>query len=179
MNDVSLRNAYTAETWKSHTGINKRIKDDLESKNGKVCLYCGQPYSATGSARIDHFLPRAVYPKLTYEPFNLVLSCERCNRKKWDDDYIEGCCSEEYLQNKFLIVHPLIDDPKDNFDSESGPLIKPLTQKGLKSCRLFGINSEQLLQIRARALMIDEERGVSSKHEKLIDSICKRTYIKH
>lgn len=44
----------------------------------KVCFYCGQRW---GAANADHITPRRAMRGVD-KPFNKLLCCERCNRKK-------------------------------------------------------------------------------------------------
>lgn len=59
--------------------ISKEIYDAYRG----ICAYLGIYFEqATGASSVDHFLPKTLYPGLTYEWDNYRLSCLGINRKK-------------------------------------------------------------------------------------------------
>ena len=71
--------------WKSHGGerVNKIIEPALKQMTDDHCAYCdGFPLDATGRDTIDHFLPKAHYPELSYAWENLYLACHLCQNVK-------------------------------------------------------------------------------------------------
>lgn len=66
------------------------------SAPGETCPYCG-----VGKVRtIDHYLPKASFPKLSLTPQNLIPSCRDCNEEKGT---VAFCCGDE------CIIHPYFD----------------------------------------------------------------------
>lgn len=61
------------------------------------CPLCSQRVVST----LDHYLPKAHFPALAVSPFNLIPSCQDCNKTK--SETIPSCSEEETL-------HPYYDD---------------------------------------------------------------------
>ncbi len=61
----------------------EKITEDCQSR----CIYCDTLLSEMGyeGFQLDHFRPQAHFPQLATDPFNLVLSCPKCNVLKSDD----------------------------------------------------------------------------------------------
>jgi hypothetical protein len=53
--------------------------------------------------QVEHFYPRSIYPESVVDWDNLLPSCNRCNRKKWDHD-----------TKKDRIIDPSKADPRDH-----------------------------------------------------------------
>ena len=43
------------------------------------CVYCESKITIVTYGAIEHFFPKSVYPELTFDWENLMLSCDRCN----------------------------------------------------------------------------------------------------
>lgn len=63
----------------------------------KRCPYCGQREVST----LDHYLPKAKYPMYAITPYNLVPSCQDCNKCKTDD---------VFKSREDETIHPYYDD---------------------------------------------------------------------
>ena len=68
-----------------------RIREALAQNFGGICAYCErqcEPQAATSNPpnreEIEHFRPRSRFPERSFEWFNLVYACHRCNRAKGD-----------------------------------------------------------------------------------------------
>lgn len=78
------------------------------------CIYCDISVKENGGEgmQLDHFRPQHKFPELADSPFNLVLSCAKCNRlksKHWPDE-VEG---EGFFLDHFTIErskHFLVDN---------------------------------------------------------------------
>lgn len=78
------------------------LKQSLLKEQDGLCVYCESDLSIEDrKSHIEHVRPRSRYPKLTFEYFNLVASCEgicsesnkgkqSCGHRK-DDHYDEKC----------------------------------------------------------------------------------------
>jgi len=82
----------------------KVLKAKIRNLSKTVCPYCGiqnEPY------RIDHYLPRSVYPEFSIFSDNLIPSCDICNDIYKKDHYI----SSDGLR---LFYNPYFDNFIDN-----------------------------------------------------------------
>ncbi|MEH7444284.1 hypothetical protein V7201_18390, partial [Bacillus sp. JJ1122] len=72
--------------WKMVAGIeyNRGIFHEnfyKENMEIKVCPYCDISLTVSKSSNyVEHFLPKAKYPFLSMNPFNLISSCDACNK---------------------------------------------------------------------------------------------------
>lgn len=71
----------------------------LLAHNGR-CPYCGQQIVKT----LDHYLPKTLYPTFAITPYNLVPSCDACNKIKMTESF------DSYEQQT---IHPYYDDFTD------------------------------------------------------------------
>ena len=57
-------------------------KSEVEEDCKQRCIYCDILLSELGfeGMVIDHFRPTKHYPDLKHNPYNLVLSCPKCNQ---------------------------------------------------------------------------------------------------
>lgn len=82
----------------------KELRSQLEKGNtGNKCVYC-EKYLDTNDVGIEHFHPKVIYHKETFDWDNLFLSCASCNSKKSTLD----------TKNE-MIVHPSNHNPEEYF----------------------------------------------------------------
>ena len=74
------------------------------------CMYCGDSHGTD----VEHFWPKAKYPRKMYEWLNLLLCCAECGRIKRDKFPLRG--------NQPLLIDPTLDDPWKHldFDPQTG-----------------------------------------------------------
>lgn len=82
-----------------HEEIKQKDKIILLAHNGR-CPYCGQQIVKT----LDHYLPKTLYPTYAITPYNLVPSCDACNKIKMTESF------DSYEQQT---IHPYYDDFTD------------------------------------------------------------------
>jgi 5-methylcytosine-specific restriction endonuclease McrA len=105
----------------------KTLKTNIRNISKTVCPYCGiqnEPY------RIDHYLPRSVYPEFSILSENLIPACDICNDIYKKDHYVASdglrlfynpyfdnfIDNEQFLkcdlqcENNYLIVNFYIDN---------------------------------------------------------------------
>jgi len=165
---VNLLNAQNPNKWRGelpsppfvHGDRTKRdnlkneIKEKLLTLQGKHCIYCGARFRSNSDIQREHILPKETYPIFTFEPYNLVLACWRCNGfdfKGTKDYAIRPVCITDYRQNNFLIVHPYLDNLFDHIDTSSVVLqVVNNSEKGQYTINEFGLNDEYNILLRSR-----------------------------
>lgn len=129
--------------WNTMRENGKRIvRQYLLSITNGTCIYCGKKINDS-DMDVEHFLPKSVFPYLSYCLENLLPSCKRCNQnyKKdfvpkdiKDKKIIEDCMKDsetyDYIYNKeemlnnicreSRIIEPTFDDINNHleFDPE-------------------------------------------------------------
>jgi uncharacterized protein (TIGR02646 family) len=58
---------------------NSEVKASLVNMFDGKCAYCESKITVVTYGAIEHFSPKSVYPELTFEWSNLLLSCDICN----------------------------------------------------------------------------------------------------
>lgn len=82
----------------------QEIKDAVINITRGKCVFCESYIEAIDYTNIEHFYPKSVYPKLTFQWSNLFPACRKCNIPKTDRD-----------TKKEPIVHPVLDNGEDYF----------------------------------------------------------------
>ena len=106
------------------------------------CAFC-EELLREGNVELEHIVPKSKHGKYTYEPLNIVSSCSSCNsmRKKGNADTIMLPLAGRYKDNRFLIVHPYLDNPDDHikYQDEDKTLfdLDNCTNKGKWTIDLF------------------------------------------
>lgn len=63
------------------------IEKALMESSHRKCCYCECRLGQEGkNMQVEHFYPQSIYPEDVVNWDNLLPSCGRCNRKKWDHD---------------------------------------------------------------------------------------------
>lgn len=101
--------------WEDHLHIDpirKELREYIVSKEQfSLCAYCEKWIDGTSKkSNIDHFKTRHLFPKLTLDYNNLLVSCNS-----------HGRCSNYKDKNIGLadynkVINPVLDDPNDFFD---------------------------------------------------------------
>lgn len=146
--------------------LRKRI---LEVEQGGLCAYTElrlDPNSST--SHIDHYRKRSLFPELTFEYRNLMVSCnlEFCSAKYKDKIIVP----EDYK----LLLNPTTDNPVDHLTYNFTGKIIPRkgSVKGDKTIRLFNLNHRALMEHRkAIAYALLSPRYRSMNEQKAIRSV--------
>lgn len=171
------------------------------------CGYCETHESAGASLRVDHYRPKGRvvdapnhngYYWLAYEWSNLVLSCEKCNRKKWDHFPLEDetnrilepildvhglptsdCCRTDkilLLSERPSLVNPELDDPDKHLVFLPNGTVQAKTKNGTKSIDLYFLTRDELIANRKN--MTDDVVEDLKKHllKYLSHKISEETY---
>jgi uncharacterized protein (TIGR02646 family) len=89
-----------------------QIKDALAKMFHGKCVYCESKITVVTYGAIEHFKPKGLYPDLTFDWNNLLLSCDICN-------------DAGHKGTKFPIDdigHPLLLDPTDGITDPNNHL---------------------------------------------------------
>lgn len=157
-----------SKAWDRQTNEVKAFKSILMSEGlvlqRERCAWCSLLIGAAGhrSVHRDHIAPKALYGQWTYNPLNLVLTCDYCNTEiKKVADTVKSAHST-YALSEFHIVHPYIDDDMDNhitFDFDPAGkdvFIKGVSDKGRWTVTHLELDSPALTTARARELCLDD-----------------------
>ncbi len=159
---IDAKQAYTGsisqdEAWRSFK--KDSVRESLKNAQDGLCAYCEIKLSQ--DTRIDHFKPKKLDYRLTFDWDNLVLSCDgidSCDNKK-------GGEFEEYW------INPYITDPASMFKFYSDGQIEGATQEAQKVIEDFGLDSPRLIMKRKGML--------SFLTEELLDDIDTLEYYKN
>ena len=88
--EIGIGNRPTDSRWRDFT-------DELREAFGDICGYC----ESVCKGEVDHFRPKARFPKLVYVWLNWVFACHDCNNAKsntWPPGgYIDPCAEDASL----------------------------------------------------------------------------------
>lgn len=151
-----------AAEWDRQTNNVKEFKAAIKTEGMRIqhdrCAWCTLPIGARGrrTAHRDHIAPKKQYPKWTFLPKNLVLTCEYCNgfSVKCDLDTIQTE-AENYDDIEFHIVHPYIDEVdqhvKFSLDATGhGVVIEGVSEKGRWTIKEMQLDDGHLTVLRAQ-----------------------------
>ena len=129
---VSVKNRYRHEEIKNEVII---------ETNGK-CAYCESKMLHIDHGDIEHIIPKAIKPELSFSWNNLTLVCSKCNKNKRD----------KYYQN-IPFLNPYIDEIEDHLWA-SGPMILNIinSASGKITIREIGLNRIELIEKRIEAI---------------------------
>ena len=119
------------------------VRADFERR----CAYCLIEERFCGGIEnyeIDHFRPRARFPKELWSFYNLYWSCHPCNQIKsfrWP--------TETHLSQGAFIVDLCQDDAEEHFVCGSDGVIEEKTLAGLYTITLLRLNRPHLVELRA------------------------------
>lgn len=93
-------------TWKEFQNPEKKqVHQILLKEQGYICCYCGRKISIAQS-HIEYFKPKGLYPQLTFEYGNLIVSCEKDTEESPPAIHC-GHQKDEWFDKK-LLVSPLL-----------------------------------------------------------------------
>lgn len=173
--------ALTEKAAHNFSGYHYRdsIMDILRGIYKYKCGYCETPELAGAGLRVDHFRPKGRvvelphhggYYWLGYEWSNLILVCEKCNRKKWDHFPIgdettrvlqptiginglptSDCCRADkslLVNERAFLLNPEIDDPDVHLAFLPDGDVKGKTLRGATSIDVYDLRRSPLLEDR-------------------------------
>ncbi|MEK7432398.1 MAG: retron system putative HNH endonuclease [Cyanobacteriota bacterium] len=151
---------------------NQSVINELKDLYHNKCAYCES--FLLNNITIEHYRPKKNgYYWLGYEWSNLLPTCTTCNNSKGDKFEISGIrirepfklngkldlnrCKadcDEFLNEKPLIIHPEIDEPKDFFYFDETGSIKPKDEnlKAKKTIEILKLDNQSLLLKRKKVI---------------------------
>jgi len=127
--------------------VRRQIRADArvlyEAFHGK-CAFCEAKMAHVSSPHVEHYRPKSKFPDQMFDWRNWLLSCGRCNDKKWV--HFPDCAGQPCLLN------PSAEDPTAHLDF-SGTRMLAQTRRGEETIKLIGLNRSPLEDERAQWLM--------------------------
>jgi uncharacterized protein (TIGR02646 family) len=145
------------------------VKTRLETVFNHKCAYCECNIRLGAHYDAEHFRAKKQYYWLGYEWTNLLLACQKCNRDykgtqfpivdernrriqpPFDktNRFQKAACHIESLEDEGrLLLHPALDDPKIHLRFLKNGSIVGLTDKGVKSIEVYGLDRDELVKYR-------------------------------
>ncbi len=167
------------EAWANEYISKIRFKlrsDMLLEEQMLLCAYCEKEIDENPkNSNIDHFKTRNLFPELTLEYSNLLVSCnteERCSSFK--DTHIKS--REEYKN----IVNPVVENPNDFFDYLPTGEIIAKNKKGQFTIDIFNLKDIALTQCHLQivrslecldSLLLDDIYDIFPDYHSFIENI--------
>jgi len=164
-----------SDAWKDRhiNGIRKALREHiLLEEQFILCAYCEKEIDETSEkSNIDHFKTRHLFPKLTLDYNNLLVSCNSVGR-----------CSNYKDQNIRLadynkIINPVLDNPNDFFNYHLTGEIYPKHSLS-PSDKERAESTLEFFQLNHRGLT-EERKKISKQLEKLRGQITKEEVFKY
>jgi uncharacterized protein (TIGR02646 family) len=114
-----------------------------EAFHGK-CAFCEAKMAHVSSPHVEHYCPKSRFPDRMFDWQNWLLSCGRCNDKKWA--HFPDCDDQPCL------LDPTTEDPATHLDF-SGAWVLAKTRRGEETIKLVGLDRSPLEDERAQWLM--------------------------
>ena len=134
----------SGEFWSQ---VRREIQTDAQllyvSFRGK-CAFCESKMAHVSSPHIEHYRPKSKFLDHVFVWQNWLLSCGRCNDKKWT--HFPDCDGQPCL------LDPTVEDPSEHFDFLDAQMLDK-TLRGMTTLKLIGLNRTPLVEERARWLM--------------------------
>ncbi|WP_071675548.1 HNH endonuclease [Nioella nitratireducens] len=130
----------------NHVDIKAQL---VEETHGK-CSYCESKMRHVDDGDIEHILPKAKHPDLSFDWENLTLACTICNRKKGDHDAPPGDAQS--------LVNPYQDDPKAHFLFHR-EILTPTPES------VRGSNTENILELNRADLRERRREKIDELHQ--------------
>lgn len=151
----SVRASATKSKEKNQNHWFLPVMDALEQSDTN-CMYC----SSNESAQVEHFRPKAVFPKQIFEYANYLWVCGHCNQHKSDDFPPD-------TQAGAQILNPFDDNVWEHLDLDTlGALIPKaipntleVDPRGESTIRIIKLDRKKLQQKRMERFMEYKERA--------------------
>ncbi len=118
--------------------VRREVQADAEQlylrSHGK-CAFCESRMADVANPHVEHYRPKSKFPELAFTWNNWLLSCKRCNDKKWV--HFPMCDTEPCL------IDPASENPEVHIEFK-GYMPIPKTQRGAKTIELVGLDRSPL-----------------------------------
>ena len=133
-----------AEAKYNHSQIRTALRAMFEDN----CAYCEAKITHVSFAHIEHYRPKARYPRLTFKWRNLLLACGICNSASY-----KGTNFPTARANG-PIINPCNDDPNQHFNFiydhvSKTAVVDGITPRGKITETLLGLNRYELRKHRS------------------------------
>ncbi len=128
--------------------VRKEVRDDAQSLyeafHGK-CAYCEAKMDHVSASQVEHYRPKKKFSEQMFDWQNWLLSCGRCNQKKWL--HFPDCDGQPCLLN------PSAEDPSNHLNFV-GAQVRGKTHRGKETIGLVGLDRSPLEDERTQWLMV-------------------------
>lgn len=120
----------TKQSRYNKADVKQAVKDETKEK----CAYCESKITHIYPGDIEHIIPKALYPRLTFTWSNLTFGCYWCNNKKRD-----------FLNKDCMMLNPYKDKTGDHLRA-FGPLLMHIntSKRGEITWRKLELNRPEL-----------------------------------
>lgn len=140
INEIFKLGCNAREKWghKCFKPIYDKAKDKLVKTQERYCFYCQKQYLDIDydDWHIDHIVPIDEDDRFVFTEENLILSCKWCNRRKNDKPVLVNKPKSNLYSLSSLnyrIIHPRLDEYKENINIFAGALYVGKTSKGRRT----------------------------------------------
>lgn len=107
------------------------------------CAFCESKMAHVSSPHIEHYWPKSKFPRKTFVWRNWLLSCGKCNEKKWAKTPFYGAIPS--------LINPTIEEPHKHIGFV-GAITVEKTERGKQTIELLGLKRQDLEEERSRWL---------------------------
>lgn len=110
------------------------VKQAVKNETKEKCAYCESKITHIYPGDIEHIIPKALYPRLTFTWDNLTFGCYWCNNKKRD-----------FLCKEYMMLNPYKDKTSEHLRA-FGPLLMHInsSKRGEITWRKLELNRPEL-----------------------------------
>jgi len=174
----------SGDIWKSTDDKMEDIKNEITKQLLKIqdsyCIYCGFTIDFYDFFEREHIALKSKYPEFMFEPLNLALACNTCNKstRKGRRNLLIEPKNKNYKLNKFKIIHPHLDNRDDHimFSTDGISLIaKNNSKKGKETIKIFKLNNPGYLTLRGQQYLINKH-SLGEELEDMLNKILQQSH---
>jgi uncharacterized protein (TIGR02646 family) len=146
------------------------VKSALVRLQDEKCCFCESRITHISYGDVEHFRPKAGWVQvnerlnkpgyywLAYEWNNLLLSCDKCNRRYKKNYFPISDTTQRALSHHYniaaespIFVHPVLENPEAHITFD-GAAPKHLTERGRVTIEKLGLDRRELNEVRLESL---------------------------